>query len=137
LPWEEVLDYAGLALTPVKGSTGPWLGIATMKHDGGTVVRTVVAGSPAYEAGIDVGDELLAIDGFRVHADDFGARIADHAVGDTIRVEYFHHDELRERIVKLAQSPVPSYVVHQVDKPSSLQREIYEGWLGEAWESDR
>jgi len=137
LPWEQVLEYAGLALTPVKGSNGAWLGISTMNREGTAIVRSVVAGAPAYEAGIDVGDELLAIDGFRVHADDFGARIGDHAAGDTIRVEYFHHDELRDRVVKLAQSPVPSYVVHQVDKPTSLQKEIYEGWLGSEWDSDR
>lgn len=137
LPWETELEYAGLLLTPIKGSHDVWLGISASNQEGFPVVHTVVAGSPAYEAGMNVGDELLAIDGFRVQGDDLEARIEDHAVGDTIRLEYFHHDELRERTVKLAADPVPSYVVHQAEKPSALQRAIYESWLGEAWENSR
>ncbi len=133
LPWEATLDHAGLALTPSPGSQLAWFGAAAGNNGGNVVVRTVVAGSPAYAAGFDVGDQLLALDGIRIQGDDFMARIAEHSPGDTVRVTYFRHDELRESAVILERDPVPSYAIQRTEKPTALQREIYEAWLGSTW----
>ncbi len=136
LPWEEELDHAGLTLAPVKGSQHAWLGIAVGDDGGIATVQSVVEGSPAYDAGIDVGDQVLAIDDLRVHAEDFAARIADRSPGDSINVSFFHHSELRERRMVLVQNPVPTYTVARVEEPRPLQKRIFESWLGCPWERE-
>ena len=84
LPWEAELDHAGLTLTPVKGSQHAWLGLAVGEEAGVATVQDVVAGSPAYGSGIDPGDQVLAINGLRIRADDFAARVTDCSPGDSI-----------------------------------------------------
>ncbi len=133
LPWEAELDHAGLSLTPVPESQHAWLGLGVADDGGMATVHTVVAGSPAYAAGFDIGDQILAVGGLRVNAEDFGARITDHTPGDSLSIAYFHHNELRERLVVLVRNPVPSYSVQKVEKPTRLQKAIYESWLGHPW----
>jgi predicted metalloprotease with PDZ domain len=135
LPWEAELGYAGLELIAVKGSQGAWMGIsAAPDESGGATVRRVVAGSPADAAGMDTGDQLLALDGLRLRGDDLARRIADYKPGDRVRLTYFHHDELREREIALAANPVPEYTVIRAERPDSLQQQIYESWLGHRWD---
>jgi len=133
LPWEAEMAYAGLSLSPVKGSQHAWLGLDVGEENGVATAEDIVAGSPAYEAGISGGDQILAVDGWRVRAEDYASRIADRAAGDSIRIALFHHNELRETTVHLIEDPVPTYAVHKVDKPTKLQQAIYESWLGHPW----
>ncbi len=133
LPWEQALEYAGLRLAPVPGSQGAWLGLTAGDEEGRTVVRTVVASSPAYEAGLDVGDQLLALDSLRIRSFEFNRRIAEYKPGDTIGLTVFHGNILREFRITLVRNPVPAYSVTRADHPDRLQRAIYESWLGGAW----
>lgn len=130
--WEKALSYAGLVVTAERRTT-PWLGTATRDQDGRTIIRTVVAGSPAMKAGLNVDDELIALDGRRVRSNDLSDRIAARSAGDTIRLTIMRDDRLREFQVVLSPNPVPSYRVKKVDKPSALQKAIFESWLGTSW----
>ncbi len=137
LPWETTLEYAGLRLAPVPGSQRAWLGLTVANDRGNPAVRAVVAGSPAYEAGMDAGDQLLALDGLRIRAEEFSRRIAEYEPGDSIRLSFFHHDTLRELTITLARNPVPAYAITRVDHPDRLQRAVYEAWLGHSWNAAR
>ena len=55
-------DKKGNASKPPKG----WLGLATKNEDGRLMVNQVKRGTPGYEAGFNVGDEILAIGEQRV-----------------------------------------------------------------------
>jgi len=80
-------------------------------------------------AGIDSGDELLAIEGWRVTADQLSDRLKDYKPGDTIKVAVFHQDELRTLPVTLA-TPRPSrYQIVSVETPSDAQKQNFLGWL--------
>jgi len=133
LDWEKALSYAGLVVTSEQRAT-PWLGASTRDEDGRTIIRTVVAGSPAYLAGLNVGDEIVALDGYRARSGDIPDRIASKKNGDRVRITLIRDDRLREFDVTLTPSTVPSYQVKRSDKPTALQKQIYESWLGTAWE---
>ena len=83
--------------------------------------------SPAQLAGIDAGDELLAIDGFRVNADKLSDRLKDYHPGDTIEVTVFHQDELLTCQLILTSSPPSNYKIVPVKKPSTQQKENFYG----------
>ncbi|MFS8116893.1 MAG: PDZ domain-containing protein, partial [Microcoleus sp.] len=88
-------------------------------------------GSPAQLAGIDAGDELLAIAGFRVvNTEQAAERLKDYQPGDTIEVTVFHQDELRTCRVTLATSRPTRYSIAPVEQPSAIQKQNFTGWLG-------
>ena len=130
LPFNQYLEPFGLQLIGEDEDAVPTLGVKVQTENGRELIKFVEAGTPAYLAGIDAGDELLAIDGVRVQAQQLSDRITDYQPGDTIQVTVFHQEELRTYPVTLA-SPRPSrYQVIPVENPSPTQEENFTGWLG-------
>ncbi|MEW6497997.1 MAG: M61 family metallopeptidase [Cyanobacteriota bacterium] len=131
LPFDEYLEPFGLRL---KGNEEeepvPHLGANVKAENGKAVIHFVEAGSPAAVAGVDAGDELLAIDGWRVTAEQLSDRIKDYKVGDTIQVSVFHQDELCTVPVTLQAAQPNRYLIVPVEKPTEVQKQNYSGWLG-------
>jgi len=133
LDWETTLRYAGLELRPRESDHKPWFGAQTMDQNGRAIIRGIVAGSPASDARLDLGDEIVALNGRRVRSSDLQDRIAELKPGETVKLTVFREDNLREFAVTLRLPDVPSYNVVKVDQPTPLQKSIYESWLKTTW----
>ncbi len=129
LPWQQALATVGLELQPKAPEQKPWLGLTSVDEGGRTRVTRVVAGAPAYEAGLDVDDEILALNGYRVRSGDLAARIREMKEGDTAKLTVFRDDRLREFDVVLRLPTFPSVRVAKMEKPTPLQQAAYESWL--------
>jgi predicted metalloprotease with PDZ domain len=131
LPFNQYLEPFGLQLVgESEEDAAACLGVRATTENGRESIKFVEAGTPAQLAGIDAGDELLAIDGMRVTAQNLSDRLRDYQPGNSIQVTVFHQEELRTYAVTLA-APRPScYQVTLVDRLSPTQKQNYEGWLG-------
>jgi predicted metalloprotease with PDZ domain len=128
LPFNQYLEPFGLQL--VGGHEGePFLGVRVNTENGREIIKFVETGSPAQLAGIDPGDELLAIDGVRVTANGLSDRLKDYQPQDTIQVTVFHHDLLRSVRVTLASPRPTKYKVIPIANPHPTQRQNFAGWL--------
>lgn len=134
LPFDEYLRPFGLRLKR-ENNRWPHLGMNVVTENGHEIIKFVEAEGPAQLAGLDAGDELLAIDGFRVSADRLSDRLKDYQPGDLIEVTVFHQDELSTHQVTLAAPGPSSYQVVPVKKPTPKQEENFTGWLGVSLES--
>ncbi|MCC3436072.1 MAG: M61 family metallopeptidase [Microcoleus sp. PH2017_29_MFU_D_A] len=130
LPYNEYLEPFGLQIWVDESEQTPRMGWTLGAENGRQMVKFVEAGSPAQLAGIDAGDELLAIAGFRVNAEQVAERLKDYQPGDTVEVTVFHQDELRTCSVTLAQPRPGRYSIVPVDRPSTIQKQNFTGWLG-------
>ncbi len=130
LPFDQYFEPFGLRLKRVmEEEPFPYLGMRVKAENGKGAIEFVEAGSPASLAGIDAGDELLAIDGMRVKAEQLNDRLRDYQTGDIIQVTVFHQDELKTLALKLA-APQPSrYEVVQIEHPTDTQKQNFSGWL--------
>lgn len=132
LPFDEFLEPFGLQLKSVmEEEPFPYLGVKVQSENGKETIKLVTAESPAWLAGIDAGDELLAIDGMRVTADGLNERLKDYQAGDIIKVTVFHQEQLRTLPVQLAEAQPSRYEVVQVDNPESIQQQNLAGWLSQ------
>jgi predicted metalloprotease with PDZ domain len=107
----EELDYSQLswlglrtrsdAPQPPRAWLGLWLasgGNATLKNDGGRlVIAQVRLETPAYDAGLNVDDEILAIGEYRVRPDSWESRLEAYRPGDRVSVLVAR----RERLIRL------------------------------------
>ncbi|MEE9130540.1 MAG: PDZ domain-containing protein [Phycisphaerales bacterium] len=100
---------------------------------GGNTVRSVRSDSPAYEAGVQPRDELLAIDGRRVTAGELDERLKRYEPGDEIRLTLFRRDDLRELSITLASKSDGKWTLRRVNEPTDPQVAAYELWLGQEW----
>ena len=129
LPFSQYLEPFGLQLKEEKNKV-PYVGWKVSGDKGKNTIEFVETGSPAQMAGIDAGDELLAIAGFRVSADKLSDRLKDYEPNETIEVTVFHRDELRNCHVTLGYPTPSNYKIAAVQKPNSGQKQNFFEWLG-------
>jgi len=76
--------------------------------DSGMHLNSVFEGRGAAEAGISGGDTIISLAGIAINS--YEALLSvykDHRAGDTIDVEYYHGEELRQTRLTLSAFPVP------------------------------
>lgn len=133
LPFDEYLEPFGLRLSAEEEDSVPYLGLTAKTENGREIIKFVEAGSPAQLAGIDAGDELVAMDGFRVTFPQLREQLRDSYSGNTIQLTIFHQDELRTCLVTLA-SPRPSrFQIVPLENSTLSQEKTFAGWLGVPW----
>lgn len=130
LPFNQYFEPFGLKLEPqIDNNIPPYLGFNIQKKNGTEEITFVDANSPAGKAGIDAEDQLLAIDGFQVTIDNLTDRLLDYQANDTIKLTYFHQQQLKTVDIKLASAQPSSYQVKIIDSPNQKQQEMLEKWL--------
>jgi len=94
-----------------------------------TVVGNVLAGTPAWRAGVNAGDELVALDGIRVDAMSLGTRLQERAPGSTVTLTMFRRDELINLTMPVESGPPQRLAIRPVDAPSPEQQALLAHWL--------
>jgi predicted metalloprotease with PDZ domain len=131
LPFNEYLAGFGLTLASNadegnEGNALPWLGI-TLK---GNQVKFVEAGSPAERSGMNVGDELVALDHRRFGAEAITDRLAEYVAGDRLTLTFFHQEVLQQATVILGEPRATQFFIVPMPAPTEQQLQNFAGWLG-------
>jgi predicted metalloprotease with PDZ domain len=138
LAYQEALDWYGLrfAQEPEKKENGDaqeppaaWLGVITEVQAGRLNVTEVRRETPGYEAGVNVGDELLAIDDDRIPPDGLENRLKLYRPGQKATLLVARRDRLTRLTVTFGQKPLPRKL-ELVAKPTPQQKAHLEAWLG-------
>jgi len=131
LPYDEVLDVVGLDVLEVEDEDEPvaTLGLSLDEDEGDVVVRNVLPGSPALEAGLMVDDVLVWADSIAVESADLDPLLADRGPGDTIQVEVLRNGRARTFDVTLGGGGNLTWEVRPTDDPSERQLRMRESWL--------
>ncbi|MDP5338137.1 MAG: PDZ domain-containing protein, partial [Nodularia sp. (in: cyanobacteria)] len=129
LPFNHYLEPFGLHLVAEREEE-PYLGVKVKTEHGREVIKFVEVGSPAQQAGIDAGDELLAIEGIRLTAHQLSDRLKDYQPNDSVEITVFHQDELRTYSVTLGTPRPTKFQIVAVHNPDPSQKENCAGWLG-------
>lgn len=129
LDWERVLSFAGLEVHPNGAADKNGLGIVTQETGDKLRVIGVPAGSPGEIAGVEINDEILALNGFRVRNADLHDRLAAMPAGEKIVVTIFRNDKIREIRTTVRPLPANTYTVVRSASPSKLQKQILQDWL--------
>ena len=127
LDFQKYLDYAGLKL--VEEAQNPKsisLGI-TFDKDKNTVIKSIARGSAAWNDGLNVNDEILAIDGKR--AADISSVIAKYKVNDQVDFLINRDGILQTIKVTLRASSVKNFSIQKQTNPTAMQKTVYEKWL--------
>jgi predicted metalloprotease with PDZ domain len=108
---------------------GGYLGVLTREDAGRLVVRGVPRDTPAHDGGLNVEDEILAIDEFRVPASGLPDRLARYKPGDVISVLVSRREQLQRLAMTLGAAPVSQWRLEpdpEADDESKLE---LERWL--------
>ena len=103
-----------------------------MADDGGRLtIRTIPAGTPAYEQGLNTGDQIVAIDGYRASQAFLQTYLADKKPGNKVKLSIFRFDKLQDLDFTLGSNTRAEYEFEPVANPAAQQRRLYQQYLGE------
>ncbi|MGD1938244.1 MAG: M61 family metallopeptidase [Cyanophyceae cyanobacterium] len=130
LPLAETLAEFGIELKNNAESQPPYLGIRPKVMGGRVAAKFVELDSPAYNAGIDPNDEILALNGLRIMPGKLLDRLRDYQPGDAITLTCFKSDQLVEFTITLGDRQPTKYTLVPIKEPTPAQKERLEQWLG-------
>jgi predicted metalloprotease with PDZ domain len=132
LDYTEALDYYGLRFRPTDTRNArAFLGAVTRVDNGRLVVTGVRRGTPAYEAGLNTDDEVLAIDGVRVRADALTTRLDQYRPGDRVQVLVARREKLVPIDVTLGADPGRPWRLELRPDATAEQKSNIVRWLGQ------
>ena len=99
----------GRVVRPLFGMTGEDVTSAianrlSLSVDEGVILTQVSRNGPAFEAGLEVGDVIVSMDG--IPTDDMGGFLTllwSYDIGDTVQIDYIREDKRFETLVELAE----------------------------------
>ncbi|HEX8030124.1 MAG TPA: PDZ domain-containing protein [Vicinamibacterales bacterium] len=122
LDYTEALEYYGLRFRPVDmRNARAFIGGGTRNDAGRLVITSVRRGTPGLDAGLNVDDEILAIDDVRVRADGLAARLDQYKPGDKISVTVARRDRLMKIDVTLGPEPGRSWRLEPLPNATAEQ----------------
>jgi predicted metalloprotease with PDZ domain len=131
IDYDQYLYHAGYMLEigahPDKPSVQ--LGIDMAQNGDEIVIKSVRPESAAFEAGLDVDDKLLAIDGHRVTRDNLTRLLGSFAPGDTVRATFFRRDNLQTANIVLKDGGNTTYKLVRLPDTSLLQNQTRRDWM--------
>ena len=132
LDYSPALDWYGLELRapPAPADPPAWLGVKTRVDAGRLIVANVPRGTPAFESGVNPEDEILAIDDFRVTADQLDKRLESYKPGDKVTLLIARREELKRLPVTLGAEPVDRWNLVVRPDAAPEQRAHLAQWLG-------
>ena len=133
LDYQPALDWFGLEFASGAGTkedaAPAWLGLDTRPDGGRLLVAGVPRATPGYAAGFNVGDEILAIDDYRVRPAGWRQRLDLYRAGDEVAFLIARRDRLQRLDARFGERPPEGWRLQPVESPSPAQAERLDAWL--------
>jgi predicted metalloprotease with PDZ domain len=124
------LGYAGLKLMVSENKSKATLGISTSESSGNLKVRGVTRDGAAYTQGLNVDDEIIAADNFRVTSNGELSEILQYKkIGDEVVLLITRDGLLQTLTIKLEADTTNGYKIEKIENPSKKQQQVYQKWF--------
>ncbi|WP_345116205.1 M61 family metallopeptidase [Hymenobacter algoricola] len=128
LDYGTALGYAGLKLTSTPVTTDATLGANFSPAGGKYTVASVLRDGSAWQGGLSVGDEILALNGTRV-TDDPNKALVGAPVGATVTLLVNRDGQTKEVSLPLLAGQAQRYRIERLPNPTEQQQRVLNKWL--------
>ena len=133
---EAEIDYNGIVngiglqmKVEESDKTKAYIGADLAEESGRLTIRTVAANTPAYDQGLNTGDQIVAIDGYRATNAFLQSYLGERRPNDTVKLTVFRFDKLRDVSFKLGANMRANYSFVPVAQPSDEQKRLYMDYM--------
>jgi len=130
LPYDEALGYMGLRLVKTQKAQ-PYNGGITIggEDEAGLRITNVKNNSPAEEAGLEVGDEIVDVAGRKVTRDTWFATLARYKTGDTVPITVKRDRSTIKTKMIMGQPERFEYKIEFKADATAEQKALRDAWL--------
>lgn len=128
IDYNKYLGYAGLKLDIIYNEN-PSINCEIKDDNNKIFIYTVFDKGAGYYAGLCNGDEIIAINNYRVTAKNFHSIINSFNVGDKINILVSRDERLKEIELELFNSATNRLKILHLENKNSKQQKIFKEWL--------
>jgi predicted metalloprotease with PDZ domain len=121
LPLEKWFADFGIDMQPNGKKQKASLGVKVSSSGSECKVVNVFEGKAAHKAGLSAGDQIIAVNGLRVHPMkvNLAQSLAAYSVGEKVEIHAFRREELMTFTAKLQADDMPNWRVQLIDNPKA------------------
>ena len=129
IDYNSILSKVGVNLFVSPRSNEPSLGIQTKDSGGKLVITGITAGSTAYEQGLNVNDEIIAVNNLRVDNNTLGKIFQLYDIDDNISVMIARDNVIKIYTLKVKGNVSSDYVLKPLQGEEPGAGAYYSKWL--------
>ncbi|WP_154223893.1 M61 family metallopeptidase [Marinicella rhabdoformis] len=134
LPFAEMLDFYGLTIKEEKAEDiKQWIGF-TLNND---TIGLVDKNSPAWDAGLTTGDELIALNGLRMTTKDWESHSKKAKAGDHWQITYARAGKMQQTELTIKETQKTKITLTALKKPNKKQKQRFKSWTSNKLESPK
>ena len=128
--FEDLLDKVGLKFETLKAKDYKvWTGIEFKSGGEKLTINRVEKDGPGWQAGLTVGDQLVAINRQQVSAKNLDVWLKQFKSGDDIELAIFRDQKLISKTIRLGKISKKIRQVELLENPSQSQKAFFKAWL--------
>jgi predicted metalloprotease with PDZ domain len=130
IDYNDILKGIGLQLsTTATNVEKAYIGADLTEVNDRVNIRSIPAGTPAYDQGLNTGDQIVAVDGYRASIKFLDSYLAERKPNDTIKLTLFRFDKLREITLTLGSDGRKDYAFVPLANATDQQKKLYHDYL--------
>lgn len=130
IDYGSIMSGIGVSLETSEPNKGrSYIGADLSEANGQLTIRSIPAGTPAYDQGLNTGDQIVAVDGYRASQNFLQSYIGERKPGDKIKLTIFRFDTLREITFTLGSNSRTDHSFTAVESPTEEQKKLYKQYL--------
>lgn len=106
-----------------------YIGADTAEANGVLSIRSLSAGTPAYDQGLNTGDQIVAIDGYRASTQFMTSYLNEKKPNDKVKITIFRFDKLRDIDLVLGSDKRQEYDFSVISGATEEQKKLYKQYL--------
>jgi len=130
--YESALNHFGLQFDHTKkpdAETNITLGARVGDTDGRATVASITPGSPAFLAGLNLNDEIIAVESRRISSNSLTKELEQFKAGDIVELLTARRGKLRVAKIQLASQKSETWNLNKRKQSTDLQKQNLKLWL--------
>ena len=130
IDYNSIVGGLGLELAVEQpNKTRAYIGADMAEENGRLTIRSISSNTPAYEQGLNTGDQVIAIDGHRASQSFVQTYLGEKKPNDKVKLTLFRFDRLRDVTFTLGSDLRNNYGLSPLETPTAEQKRLYKAYL--------
>jgi predicted metalloprotease with PDZ domain len=127
--YDQYFEFLGLTLVDInQGKDNLYLGLTSKWEEGRLMIKGVDKNYGAYQSGLNVNDEIIAVDGYRVWTE-FERILEQKKVGETVEVIISREGKIKKMQLHLTPDKRAEFRIFPLLDVTELQQKLQKKWL--------